>query len=225
MQLSRSHVHRIRRPRTFIPGKFIFAIRARAGSMKRLFSLRRIPTKDAAIQMHQQFKQIYKCLLVLLCCSLPACSKPVTVASVSGVWGAQERSLNDNSISTKLKCEIELKADGSFTASVPVFLLLEPPKSDAMEAGGLPKVKNLVKGFPLEKSEDYNKIVSSSGKWSIDNKKSDRAGEIVLEFETVYNNKYSFSTSMHLRSASELYFILGEPDSGKRFTFIKTFAK
>ncbi|MFN0205626.1 MAG: hypothetical protein ACKVS6_04850 [Planctomycetota bacterium] len=148
--------------------------------------------------------QIYKSLVILLCCFLNACSKQVSVVSISGVWRATEESLTACTMNTTVKCEIKFNADYSFIANAPVSL-----------------VSNVLGD---RWSFDISKIVPASGQWSIIKNSSGGAMEIAVDFDEIDNKPDYYANSIYLDSPNKMYFFV-DGRMKRKFWFMRVTEK
>jgi hypothetical protein len=126
---------------------------------------------------------------------LTGCQKPATNTEVQGIWVPDKSSLA--LVKGTNICEIVLRADGSFAASVPDYLL---------------------KTF----DQCSGQVMSGKGGWSLDPPRAMAPRQIKLEFTDVDGERINWSSNRLQAEGTKdrvrLFFYIGE-EGGKRFVF------
>jgi hypothetical protein len=128
---------------------------------------------------------------------LGGCQKRLVASDVQGAWIANKAS-RQKWIKGTNSCQIVLQADGTFTASVPDYMMVTLDKASG-------------------------KLMSGRGLWSLGRRKALAPIGINLTFSEVNGERKSWSISDTLQAergkqAVELFFYVGE-EGGERFVF------
>jgi len=134
---------------------------------------------------------------------LPGCRKPVAVSDVQGAWLAKKASQQKWTNGTN-SCQMLLRADGTFTASVPDHMMVTFDKASG-------------------------KIISGKGKWRLQPPKALAPIGIELTFSEVDGERRNSTISNTLQAERgkqgvELFFYVRE-EGGERFVFEQAFSQ
>jgi hypothetical protein len=127
---------------------------------------------------------------------LTGCQKQVVVSDVQGAWVAKKAS-QQKWIKGTNSCQIVLQADGTFTASVPDYMMVTFDKASGQ-------------------------VMSGKGQWTLQPPKALAPIGINLTFSEVNGERKNWSSNTlqaeRGKQAVELFFYVGE-EGGERFVF------
>lgn len=127
---------------------------------------------------------------------MAGCQKPVAATDVQGIWVAGKTS-QQKWIKGTNNCQIVLRADGTFSASVPDYMMMTSDKSSG-------------------------KVMSGRGKWNLEPARALDPREIRLSFSEVDGERISWGSNRleaeRGRQGVELFLYVGE-EGGERFVF------
>ncbi|MCI0541212.1 MAG: hypothetical protein L0Z50_38920 [Verrucomicrobiales bacterium] len=128
---------------------------------------------------------------------LAGCEKPMVGSDVQGGWVAEKAS-QQKWIKGTNRCHITLRADGTFIASVPDYMMTTSDKASGQ-------------------------VISGKGQWNLEPPKALAPVGIGLSFSEVDGKRKNWSVSNTLKAArgkqgSHLFFYVRE-EGGERFVF------
>ena len=128
---------------------------------------------------------------------LAGCEKPVAGSDVQGGWVAEKAS-QQKWVKGTNGCHIAFRADGTFTASVPDYMMMTFDKASGQ-------------------------VISGKGQWSLDPPRALAPVGVSLNFTEVDGRRKSWSVSNTLKAArgkqgAQLFFYVRE-EGGERFVF------
>jgi hypothetical protein len=127
---------------------------------------------------------------------LSSCQKPMAVSDVQGAWVAKQAS-QQNWIKGTNRCQMVLQSDGTFTASVPDYLMMTFDKASG-------------------------KVISGKGQWNLESPRALAPCEIKFNFSEVDGKQVHWGSkdlqTERGNQGVELFFYIGE-EGGLRFVF------